>query len=89
VAGLDSMRFAPEAITVKAGQPVRIVFRNQGVLVHDYISEGAERNVRLANVPGGRTASGTFQANKPGTYNVVCIQPAHKEAGLVGKIIVE
>ena len=89
VAGLDSMRFAPESITVKAGEPVKIVFRNQGVLMHDYISEGAERNVRLANVPGRRTASGTSQADKTGAYNVVCIQPAHGEAGMVGKIIVE
>ena len=66
VAGLDSMRFAPESITVKAGQPVNFVFRNQGVLVHDYISEGAERNVRLANVPGGRTGQRDFPGQQAG-----------------------
>lgn len=88
VVGLDTMRFNPETISVKAGEPVKITFRNAGILIHDYISEGADRNVKLANIGGGKQASGIFQASKPGTYNVVCIQPAHKEAGMVGKIIV-
>ena len=37
--------------------------------------------MRLANVPGGRTASGTRPTSrKP---NVVCIPSTHKEAGMV------
>ena len=83
------MRFEPETITVQAGQPVLIAFKNKGVIVHDYISSGAEKNVRLANVLGGREARGIFQASKPGTYTVLCVQPGHKEAGMVGKIVVE
>lgn len=89
VVGLDTMRFNPDTISVKAGEPVTISFRNSGVLLHDLISEGADRNVKLANVAGGKQVSGVFQANKPGTYAIVCIQPAHKEAGMVGKIVVE
>src|SRR5688572_29346769 len=87
--GTDTMRFEPETITVKAGQPVLIAFKNKGVIVHDYISSGAEKNVRLANVLGGREAKGVFQASKPGTYTVLCVQPGHREAGMVGKIVVE
>ncbi len=89
VVGLDTMRFNPETISARAGEPVTITFRNGGVLLHDLITEGADRNVKLANVAGGKQVSGVFQANKPGTYNVVCIQPAHKEAGMVGKVVVE
>ena len=90
VSGTDlPMRFEPETITVKAGQPVLIAFKNKGVIQHDYISSGAEKNVRLANVFGGREAKGVFQASKPGTYTVLCVQPGHKEAGMVGKIVVE
>ena len=89
VGGTDTMRFEPETITVKAGQPALIAFKNKGVIVHDYISSGAEKNVRLANVLGGRTAQGVFQASKPGTYQVLCVQPGHREAGMVGKIVVE
>src|SRR5688572_15072307 len=89
IIGTDAMRFEPETITVKAGQPALIAFRNKGVIVHDYISSGAEKNVRLANVLGGREAKGIFQASKPGTYTVLCVQTGHKEAGMVGKIVVE
>src|SRR3712207_2454960 len=89
IVGLDTMPFAPETITVKAGEPARIVFRSGGILLHDFITEGADRNVRLAVVAGGRTAAGTFHAAKPGTYAVVCIQPGHRESGMVGKIVVE
>ena len=65
-----------------------IAFRNRGVIVHDYISSGAEQNVKLANVLGGREARGTFKASKPGTYQILCQQPGHREAGMVGKIVV-
>lgn len=88
VTGLDSMRFNPETITVVSGQPVTLAFKNTGVLPHDLITEGAEKNARLVNVTSGREQKATFLANKPGTYNVVCSQPGHKEAGMVGKIVV-
>ena len=89
VVGLDSMRFNPDTITVKAGTAVKLTFRNGGILPHDLITEGADQNVRLTNITGGRAGSGTFLASKPGTYAVVCVQPGHKEAGMVGKIVVE
>jgi plastocyanin len=89
VGGTDTMRFDPETITVKAGQAVTIAFKNKGVIVHDYVTSGAEKNARLANVLGGREARGVFQANKPGIYQVLCVQPGHREAGMVGKIVVE
>ena len=88
VAGTDAMRFNPETIEVKAGQPVTISFKNAGVIAHDFVTEGADKNARLVNVGGGRTQNATFEASKPGTYQVVCIQPGHKEAGMVGKIVV-
>jgi uncharacterized cupredoxin-like copper-binding protein len=89
VVGLDTMRFTPETIKVKAGEPAKIVFRNGGILVHDLITEGGDKPLKLANVGGGKAASGVFQAAAPGTYAMVCVQPGHKEAGMVGKIVVE
>jgi len=89
VDGTDSMKFAPATVSVKAGEAVTIAFKNRGVIVHDYISSGAEKNVRLANVLGGREARGIFQASTPGSYQVLCQQPGHREAGMVGTIVVE
>ncbi len=89
IVGLDSMKFNPENITVKAGAPVKITFKNAGMLPHDLITEGGTQNAKLVNLGAGKEQSGTFMASKPGTYAIVCVQPGHKEAGMVGKIIVE
>lgn len=89
VTGLDTMRFSPDTITAKAGEPLVITFKNSGVIPHDLITEGGEKNVKLVNVGGGKQQSGTFLAGKPGEYRFVCIQPGHKEAGMVGTIVVK
>jgi plastocyanin len=89
VVGYDTMRYAPETVTVKAGEAVTISFTNRGILPHDLITQGAETNASLVNVTAGREQRGTFRADKPGEYAFVCIQPGHKEAGMIGKIVVD
>lgn len=88
VTGTDTMRFSPDTIQAKAGQPLTINFKNAGLIPHDLITEGATRNVRLVNVLPGRAQSGTFVAQQPGEYTFYCSQPGHREAGMVGKIVV-
>lgn len=89
VVGLDTMKFNPEAISVKAGTPLVITFRNAGIIVHDLVTVGGTENAKLVNVGAGKSQNGTFLAEKPGTYRIVCAQPGHPEAGMIGKIIVE
>jgi uncharacterized cupredoxin-like copper-binding protein len=88
VTGTDAMKYDPDTINVKAGQPVTIVFKNGGIIAHDFVTTGGDTNVKLTGVGSGRQQTGTFEANKPGTYQFVCNQPGHKEAGMVGKIVV-
>jgi len=88
ITAADTMKFQPDRIEVKAGQPVTIVFKNSGIIAHDFITTGADTNVKLVNVGMGKQQSATFEANKPGTYQFVCNQPGHKEAGMVGTIVV-
>jgi nitrite reductase (NO-forming) len=85
----SEFKFTPSTLHVTAGQPVTISFRNTGTIPHDLVSEGADRNVRLVNVPPGGSQSGTFLASKPGTYRMVCTQPGHEAAGMVGQIVVD
>ena len=89
IVGLDTMKFNPETITVKAGEPVKITFKNAGMLPHDLVTEGGTRNAKLVNIGAGKEQAGTFMAPKPGTYAIVCTQPGHTEAGMVAKITVE
>ena len=62
VVGLDTMRFAPEALAVASGERVTIAFRNAGLVPHDLVSQGASEDVRLVDVPRGREARGVFRA---------------------------
>lgn len=89
IVGLDTMKFNPEALTIKAGAPVKITFKNAGMLPHDLVTEGGTQNAKLVNIGAGKEQAGTFMAPKPGTYAIICTQPGHKEAGMVAKIIVE
>lgn len=89
VVGMDTMRFEPTKLTAKAGEPLTIQFTNQGVIPHDLITQGGDKNATIANVASGQTRSGIFLASKPGTYTFYCAQPGHKEAGMVGTIVVQ
>ncbi len=89
IVGLDTMKFNLEVLTIKAGAPVKITFKNAGMLPHDLVTEGGRQNAKLVNIGAGKEQAGTFMAPKPGTYAIICTQPGHKEAGRVGKIIVD
>ncbi len=44
----DAMRFAPDAITVKAGEEVTFVVRNDGVIVHEFLVGNEEEQLEHA-----------------------------------------
>ena len=52
----DAMRFAPDRITVKQGETVRIVVRNEGSLLHEFVlgtkQELDEHAALMARFPG-------------------------------------
>jgi uncharacterized cupredoxin-like copper-binding protein len=88
VIGHDTMRFSPETIQVRAGEAVTLTLRNEGVLLHDLATKGASRDAQITNVPGRGRKSAPFRADAPGTYQVLCPQPGHAEAGMVARIVV-
>jgi nitrite reductase (NO-forming) len=81
----SDLKFDQKEIRVAVGQPVEIVLENKGVLEHDFVVD--ELNVRIL-AQGGQTAKGTFTPTKEGSYEFICSIPGHKEAGMVGKLIV-
>jgi len=82
----DAMRFEPNVITVRAGQPVELTLTNDGSSDHDFaLSEGVGEPVKVV-VRGGQSATATFTLDQPGTYNFTCSQFGHAGAGMRGTI---
>ena len=59
-----------------------------GVVTHDGGHAQHEADVVAAHAMPGTTASVIFTATEPGEYEFICTIPGHKEAGMVGRLIV-
>lgn len=85
---LDTMKFQPNEVRVKAGTAVTLELKNGGSLPHDLLSPGLGVDTAV-EAPGGGTATVSFNAPAaPGTYRFWCDQPGHAQAGMVGQVIV-
>jgi plastocyanin len=84
----SDFKFEPATVKVKAGEQLQIALRNAGMVQHDWSAtiDGKEVHVHAT---AGKTENGAFMIQKPGTYQVICTQPGHEQAGMVGQIIVE
>jgi len=89
--GLDTMRFEPAQLTVRAGQPVQLTFENAGATIHDFTltnDQGVAQKVQ-AVAQGKTTRVANFTIEQPGTYTFVCEQPGHAPAGMRGTIVAQ
>ncbi|MBI3972734.1 MAG: cupredoxin domain-containing protein [Chloroflexi bacterium] len=78
-------KFEPGQIKVAAPGTITITLDNRGQLEHDVVIEGVEGKLLVKPSAKG-TAS--FKIAKAGTYNFACSVAGHKEAGMVGKLVV-
>lgn len=78
--------FSEKEIRVKEGQTVKVVFTSaQGF--HDWVVN--EFNAATEKVRDGGVTEVTFVADKKGEYEYYCSVGAHRQMGMVGKLIVE
>jgi plastocyanin len=78
--------FNPTELRIPANTDVTITLPNNGVAVHNFNVD--ELGVSSGDVPGGQTGTVTINA-EPGTYEYYCSVPGHREAGMIGTLIVE
>lgn len=71
--------FNPSVITVKSGERVKINFKNETNMIHNFTIDGL----------GSGSSGIEFTAPAPGTYVFYCSIPGHKAAGMAGSLIVE
>jgi plastocyanin len=80
----DDFAFAPDSITVKAGEDVTIVLTAQDI-AHDIFVKGIGH---VVHAKAGKTARGGLKFKKAGTYTFWCTVSGHKKAGMTGTITV-
>lgn len=84
IAALD-FGLRPAQLRIKAGQTVNVALANRGAILHDVTIPALQ--FRIVAQPGQR-AVGSLTAARPGTYEFCCGVPGHREAGMVGRLVV-
>jgi plastocyanin len=80
-------KYDPAVINATAGQTINLTLKNTGSVQHTFVLANA--NVKLTIDPG-KSATQTFNAPAAaGTYTFECDIAGHKEAGMVGQLIVK
>ena len=77
--------FEPKEITIPANSDVPFTLPNDGAAAHNFSVDELGISIDLAP---GSTEETVINA-PPGTYEYYCNVPGHKEAGMVGTLIVE
>lgn len=83
----NDFNFNPPNIPVKAGEPVKIIFKNEGEETHNLVIEGL--NKKTSTIGGGQVDVLEFTAPSSGIYEFICSVDSHRIKGMTGKIIVE
>lgn len=83
----NDFSFNPPNIPIKAGEPVRITFKNEGKETHNLVIEGL--NKKTNTIGSGQIDVLEFIAPSNGIYEFICSVGSHRVQGMIGKIIVE
>lgn len=76
--------FDPEEITINRGDTVRIIFRNTGILGHDWAVP--DWNITTPEIDGGEEATLEFKADRTGSIRFICTVPGHEQLGMRGTL---
>jgi nitrite reductase (NO-forming) len=79
--------FVETELRVPANTEITINVTNTGAATHNLHIE--ELGVATPDLASGESATVTFNTGAPGEYEYFCAVPGHREAGMVGKLIVE
>ena len=79
------LSFSPSELTIPASGTSTIVLHDFGALAHNFTVD--ELRIQIV-APPGRTGEATLLDPAPGTYQFYCSISGHKEAGMVGTLIV-
>lgn len=79
-------QFDQPELRATVGETVALRLENQDAAGHSFDIDELGLHVSM---PPGQPALALFQAGTPGTYTYYCGVPGHREAGMVGTLVVE
>lgn len=81
-------KFFPDVLTVNKGETVKVNLVNKdSAQPHSFVIP--QLNAKSTQIAANKTGSVTFKADKTGEFEIICDVPGHKDAGMVGKIVVK
>jgi uncharacterized cupredoxin-like copper-binding protein len=98
------LAFDAKELTVQKGQPVKLVFNNGDTQLHDFSVDkipadvkthteghdmGAKKPDLHVSADAGKSGTVEFTPKEAGIYTFYCTVAGHKDAGMVGKLIVK
>jgi uncharacterized cupredoxin-like copper-binding protein len=85
--GETEYKLNPSNPTAKAGA-VTVTAKNDGTITHNLEVQGNGVEKKTADLQPG--SSGSLKLNlKPGTYQIYCAIPGHKQLGMKGNLVVK
>lgn len=79
--------FSPKVLSVKTGDKVKIVFKNNGKFPHDLKID--DLGVATKVTPAGQSDTIEFTATKTGIFTMYCSVGDHRQKGMEGTVTVE
>jgi plastocyanin len=80
-----SFRFDPETITVGSGDEIAVALTSADI-EHDFVIDELDTHVSAGPAT---TSEVLLDTTHPGTYTYYCSVDGHREAGMVGTLVVE
>lgn len=84
---MSEFKFQPNEITASTGQPATLSLRNRGTVVHDFVVR--ELDIASPKIQPGQSVNFSFTPSRTGTFQFVCTEPGHEQAGMVGTLAVK
>lgn len=86
---LVTLKWDPADLTAAVNQPLNITMVSDGVLEHNLVwADNAESDFLHLGIGETTTGPASRTFDTAGTYEFYCDIPGHKEAGMVGNVVV-
>lgn len=83
----NKMEFDPSSITVNTHERITIMLRNSGTIEHNFSIDSLQVDKDVG--PGATETVIIVAPDKPGQVEFYCNVEGHREAGMVGTLVVE